>query len=51
MGQITIDNLSEIYNEKCSDKICKSECEFKGVYNELFHDGKKCKKEQVEAMN
>ena len=32
-----VDNLSEIDNEKCSDKNCKSECEFKGVKNnELF---------------
>ena len=32
-----VDNLSEIYNEKCSDKNCKSECEFKGVkINKLF---------------
>ena len=26
-----VDKLSEIYNEKCSDKNCKCECEFKGV--------------------
>ena len=28
-----VDNLSEIYNKKCSDKSCNSKCEFKGVEN------------------
>ena len=42
-----VDNLSEIYNERCSDKNCKFKCEFKGVKNNKpFHDYKKCRKEQ-----
>ena len=28
-----VDNLSDIYSEKCRDKNCKSECEFEGVKN------------------
>ena len=28
-----VDDLSEIQNENCSDKNCKSQCEFKGVKN------------------
>ena len=47
-----VDNLSEIYNEKCCDKNCKSECEFKGVKNnKLFYDCKKCRKEHLKPMN
>ena len=47
-----VDNLSEIYNEKCCDKNCKSEYEFKGVKNdELFYDCKKCRTEQLRRMN
>ena len=47
-----VDNLSEIYNKNCSDKNCKSECEFKGFKsNELFYDYKKCRKEQLKQMN
>ena len=47
-----VDNLSKTYNEKCSDKSCKSKCEFKGVKNnKLFHDCKKCRKEQLKPMN
>ena len=47
-----VDNLSEIYNKKCSDKNCKSEFEFKGLKNsEFFYDCEKCRKKQSRPMN
>ena len=47
-----VDNLSEIYNEKCSAKNCKSEFEFKGVKNnEHIYDCKTCRKEHLKSMN
>ena len=44
-----VDNLSEIYSEKCKDKNYKSECEFIGFKNDRLHYkckecGKRCTK-------
>ena len=44
-----VDNLSEIYSEKCKDKNYKSECEFIGFKNDRLHYkckecGKRCAK-------
>ena len=42
------DNSSEIYNKKCKDKNCKSECEFKGLKNyKYYFDWKECRKIQL----
>ena len=45
-----VDSLSEIYSRKCRDKNCKSECEFKGLKNNiLFYNYKECRKKAVET--
>ena len=31
-----VDNLSEVYNKKCIDKNCKSQCEFIEVKNNRY---------------
>ena len=47
-----VDNLSEIYSKRCSDKNRKSECKFEWVENnKLFYDLKKSIKEQLKLMN
>ena len=47
-----VDNLSEIYSEKCRDKNCRFECEFKGDKNKkLSYNCQKCRKEQLKPMN
>ena len=46
------DNSSEIYNKKCKDKNCKSECEFKGLKNyKYYFDWKGCRKIQLKPTN
>ena len=38
-------NFSEIYSKKCSDKNCKSKCEFKGLKNnKISYISKYCRK-------
>ena len=46
-----VESVSEIYIEKCSEKNCKSEYEFKGVKNNKLCDCKKCRKEQLKPKN
>ena len=39
------DNLSEIFSKKCTDKNCKSECDFKRLKNnKLSYNCKKFRK-------
>ena len=46
------DNLSEIYNKKCIDKNCKSECEFIELKNNrLQYKCYECKKIQLKPIN
>ena len=46
------DNVSEIYNKKCINKSCKSECEFiKLKNNRLQNKWYECKKIQLKPIN
>ena len=46
------DNVSEIYNKKCINKSCKSECEFiKLKNNRLQYKCYECKKIQLKPIN
>ena len=46
------DNVSEIYNKKCINKSCKSECEFiKLKNNRLQYKWYECKKIQLKPIN
>ena len=47
-----VDNLSELYGEKCQDKNCKCECELIGLKNNrLQYKCKECKKGQLKQIN
>ena len=47
-----VENLSEIYSKKYSDKNCKSMCDFIGVKNDRLHyECNKCKKSQLKPIN
>ena len=47
-----VDNLSEIYGEKCRDKNCKCEWELIGLKNNrLQYKCKECKKGQLKPIN
>ena len=47
-----VDNLSEIYIEKCRDKNYKSKCDFIGLKNsKLYYKFKECKKGQLKTVN
>ena len=42
------DNLSEIFSKKCTDKNCKSECDFKRLKNnKLSYNCKKFRKKTI----
>ena len=46
------DYLSEIYSNKCRDKNCKSECEFKGPKNnKVSYNCNGCGKKQLKLIN
>ena len=42
-----VNNLSEIYSEKCRDKNTA----FKGLKNKLFYNCKECRKKQLKPTN
>ena len=46
------DDLSEIYNKKCRNKNCESECDFVGVKKDKWHyNCNKCKNRQLKSIN
>ena len=46
------DNLSEIFSKKCTDKNCKSECDFKRLKNNNFLIiAKSLEKKQLKIIN